>query len=82
MHYLPMATETKICPHCKFEIPGEATTCGYCGKSTPNTPEVVMRILLVVIITIVGIVALREWQSSEARRSGARMVDEIMRGYR
>ncbi|MGE5568549.1 MAG: hypothetical protein ACM3S5_05870 [Rhodospirillales bacterium] len=41
-----------------------------------------MRILLVVIITIVGIVALREWQSSEARRSGARMVDEIMRGYR
>ena len=29
----------KVCPHCKFEIPADATTCGHCRKSVPKPPS-------------------------------------------
>jgi uncharacterized membrane protein len=57
---------TKVCPHCRMEVPIEASICAYCRRAIGGAEAAVQGIAGLVSIALIGWLLWNWYQSNQA----------------
>ena len=57
---------TKVCPHCRMEVPKEASICAYCRRAIGGAEATVQLIAALVSLGFIAWLLLNWYQSNQA----------------